>query len=87
MERKSSAWKVNRGMAQTNLIPVPAQIGEWTKRVQRHLNADVLGLDWIESNEGEWRCLESNDVPGLSGWPDDVRRALVGYIRNKLSHR
>ena len=84
MERHSSAWKVNRGTAQTKMIPVPAEIGEWTKRVQKHLNADVLGLDWIESSDGEWLCLESNDVPGLSGWPADVRRALVATVRQTI---
>jgi ribosomal protein S6--L-glutamate ligase len=84
MERRSGAWKVNRGTAQTKLIPVPDEIGEWTKRVRAHLNADVLGLDWIESEEGRWTCLESNDVPGLSGWPDEVRRALVARVREGM---
>ncbi len=83
MERESSAWKVNRGNAQIRLISAPEEPAEWTKRVQKHLRADILGLDWIESDDGKWTCLESNDVPGLSGWPDDVRRVLVASVREK----
>lgn len=84
MERKSSAWKVNRGGAQVQLLEAPELLANWTKRVQLHLGADMLGLDWIESNDGKWTCLESNDVPGLSGWPMEVRRALVAVVRKKL---
>ncbi len=84
MERQASAWKVNRGTAKTKIIQAPDELANWTKRVQLHLNADILGLDWIESNEGKWTCLESNDVPGLAGWPDDVRRALVEKVRERM---
>lgn len=80
MERSSSSWKVNRGHAQFEIIPVPAFIGDWTRRLQTHLGADMLGVDWIETREGNWLCLESNDVPGLTGWPDEVRRALVARV-------
>ncbi len=84
MERRSSAWKVNRGAAQVRLIEAPFELATWTRRVQLHLKADMLGLDWIESNRGEWTCLESNDVPGLSGWPNEVRRALIECVREKM---
>ncbi len=84
MERQSSAWKVNRGEATIRLIEPPAELAEWTRRVASHLSADILGLDWIETPEGEWKCLESNDVPGLAGWPDAVTRALVEQMREKM---
>lgn len=87
MERQSSDWKVNRGVAVSRIIAVPEELATWTQRVQAHLSADILGLDWIESNEGNWTCLELNDVPGLSGWPDEVRRALVATMRQKLVSR
>ena len=86
MERQSSAWKVNRGEAQIQLMEAPEEPAMWTKRVQLHLGADILGLDWIESNNGEWTCLESNDVPGLSGWPLEVRRALVAVVRKNIKN-
>ncbi len=85
MERASSAWKVNRGDAQVRLIEPPDELARWTKRVREHLGADMLGLDWIEAPDGAWWCLESNDVPGLAGWPDEVRRALVANVRNKIA--
>ena len=83
MERRSSEWKVNRGVAETQIIQVPDELATWTRRAQAHLGADILGLDWIE-RAGDWKCLESNDIPGLAGWPDEVRAALVARVRAKL---
>ena len=84
MDRPSSSWKVNRGHAHFEIIDAPDVLADWTRRAQKHLGAEVLGLDWIETPDGKWLCLESNDVPGLSGWPDAVRRALIGCVRGKL---
>lgn len=84
MSRSSEAWKVNRGVSEIEIIPVPAELGDWTRRVQSHLAADMLGLDWIETPAGKWICLECNDVPGLTGWPDGVRRALISCVREKI---
>lgn len=84
MSRRSTQWKVNRGNSEIEVIETPAEIGEWTKRVQTHLGADILGVDWIETPKGEWKCLECNDVPGLTGWPDGVREALVARVREKI---
>lgn len=84
MSRRSSAWKVNRGISEFEIIETPAVIGDWTRRLQTHLGADMLGVDWIETREGDWVCLESNDVPGLTGWPDEVRRTLVARVRDKM---
>ena len=85
MSRRSSAWKVNRGASEIAMIAVPTNLADWTRRVQTHLKADILGIDWIETSDGDWLCLESNDVPGLSGWPDEVRRALVKRVRDTLN--
>jgi len=86
MERRTEGWKVNRGQAQPTIIPVPDEPREWTQRVQKHLGADILGLDWIETSEGDWLCLESNDVPGLSGWPDEIRKSLVAQARLQFTN-
>ena len=85
MERRSCAWKVNRGAVEVRFIRAPDELATWTRRAQTHLGADILGLDWIETPDGEWKCLESNDVPGLSGWPDEVRRALVARVREQMA--
>jgi len=87
MSRRSEQWKVNRGISEIEIIAVPAEIGDWTRRVQTHLAADMVGLDWIETPDGEWKCLEYNDVPGLTGWPDAVRRALVVIMREKIENQ
>ena len=85
MSRRSEAWKVNRGTSEIEIVNVPAILADWTRRVQTRLGADMLGLDWIETPDGDWLCLESNDVPGLTGWPESVRRALVARMRAELN--
>ena len=81
MARRSNQWKVNRGVSEIEIIAVPDELGDWTRRVQSHLGADIVGLDWIETPAGDWLCLECNDVPGLTGWPDEVRRSLIARVR------
>ncbi|RYX85597.1 hypothetical protein EON83_04460 [bacterium] len=84
MERQSGEWKVNRGEARVQLIEPPEEIAHYTRRIANHLKADMLGVDWIETPDGEWKCLESNDVPGLAGWPSAVQQALVACVREKM---
>ncbi len=84
MARRGVAWKANVRTASYELITVPDEIGEYTALAQRHLGADVLGLDFLETLDGRFVLLESNDVPGLSGFPDDVRQAIALRLRIRM---
>lgn len=50
----------------------------------RHLRADILGLDFLETAEGQYVLLECNDAPGLSGFPDEARGLLVALALERL---
>ena len=85
MSRKSSGWKVNRGVADFELIAAPPLLEEWMRRAQKHLNAEVLALDCLQTQSGEWFVLEYNDIPGLGGFPDAARTALANCLRRKMA--
>lgn len=66
------------------LIAVPEDLREHTAHAMRHFQADILGLDFLEMADGRYILLESNDVPGLSGFPEDTHIALARRLREKL---
>jgi ribosomal protein S6--L-glutamate ligase len=51
-----------------------------------HLQADVLALDFLEKHDGSYVLLESNDIPGFSGFPKNVREAVAAQLYRKLEH-
>ncbi len=87
MSRRSSEWKVNRGVAEPTLIDVPPILFEYLKRLQKHLKADVLALDCLQTQDGEWFVLEYNDIPGLSGFSPNVRESLARCVRKRMTKK
>ncbi len=84
MTRRGNGWKANTGTISYELIKVPAILGEYTVKAMAHLGADILGLDFLQDAQGEYALLESNDIPGLSGFPDSAVSALARCIQQKL---
>jgi ribosomal protein S6--L-glutamate ligase len=66
------------------IILVPAHREEATRKAIAHLQADVLALDFLEKDDGYYVLLESNDIPGFSGFPTKVREAVAARLRRKL---
>lgn len=85
MSRRSGEWKVNRGVADYQLIDVPPILFEYSNRLQKHLSADVLALDCLQTQDGEWFVLEYNDIPGLSGFPEAARSGVAHCLQEKMS--
>jgi ribosomal protein S6--L-glutamate ligase len=84
MSRRGRGWKANTDTTQYELIDVPPILGDYTMRAMAHLNADILGLDFLQTQEGEYVLLESNDIPGLSGFPDAVPQALARCMIQRM---
>lgn len=84
MSRRGARWKANIETVNFELIPVPDVLREQTAKAMKHLGADILGLDFLESNEGVFSLLESNDIPGLSGFPEATQEALARVMRAKI---
>lgn len=80
MSRRGRGWRANVDTSAHALMAVPEQLAEWTRAAMRHLGADVLGLDFVETRDGTWWLLECNDTPGFGGFPDEVHEALVDQL-------
>lgn len=84
MQRRSSGWRANVATNAYQLIDPPAQILEYSQRIMSHLEADILGIDFIEDQQGKFWVLECNEIPGLAGFPDAARRLLAARLLDKL---
>lgn len=84
MTRRSDTWRANVQTTDYALIDPPEALVHWTRTAMKHLNADVLGLDYLERPSGDWVLLESNDIPGVLGFPDAVKVAMARCLIEKL---
>lgn len=84
MEREGRGWKANVETRKYRLIEPPEELVGHTRAAMEHFAADVLGLDFLEREDGQFVALESNDVPGLSGFPDEVRDALADRLKARM---
>ncbi|MBL9107300.1 MAG: hypothetical protein JNL82_40795 [Myxococcales bacterium] len=85
MEREGRGWKANVDTRKYRLIEPIERLVEHTRAAMRHLQADALGLDFLERPDGEFVTLESNDTPGLSGFPDAAREALAERLKLRMA--
>ena len=77
IERKPDHWKANVNPAEVKPFTPPERIIEETTRFADSINADILGLDWIQSINDDWVVLEGNISPGLNDPQKD---------RDKINH-
>ncbi|GGR71913.1 hypothetical protein GCM10008959_36870 [Deinococcus seoulensis] len=85
MKRRSESWKANRDTQEYSLTDPPAELAEYTRAAMAHLGADILGLDFLEDREGRFFLLETNDVPGLTGFPTSIRHTLARRLMEQIS--
>jgi ribosomal protein S6--L-glutamate ligase len=85
MSRKSTLWRANTNTNHYQIIDTPSALEAHTRSAMKHLNADLLGLDFLEQRDGSFVLLESNDTPGLSGFPEIVRSAVASKLREKIA--
>jgi ribosomal protein S6--L-glutamate ligase len=84
MARRGVTWKANTQTQEYQMILAPPQLEAWTRQARNHLQADVLALDFLEKTDGSYVLLESNDIPGFSGFPTNVREAVAAQFYKKL---
>jgi len=84
MERRSGTWKANRDTQEAVLIHPPEELEAYTRTAMRHLGADILGLDFLEDASGRFFLLETNDIPGLTGFPPSIRDRLAGRLMEQV---
>jgi ribosomal protein S6--L-glutamate ligase len=84
LARSGSRWKANTGFVDSQLIPAPEILYNYTLAMMQRVNADLLALDILETAEGQYHVLEYNAVPGLAAFPVTVIEAIVERMKAKI---
>ncbi|QQR41988.1 hypothetical protein JKA73_22940 [Myxococcus xanthus] len=87
MAREGAGWKANVQTRKHQVIDPPPQLVDFTRRAREQLRADIVALDFLEAQDGQYLLLECNDTPGLSGFPESLRAALAGCLVHRMSQR
>lgn len=87
MSRKGKFWKANVETTDFEEI-IPEEI--WVKRLyklQHTIEADVVAIDILEEENGICHIVEYNDIPGLSGFSDELKYELAQLVMSKLENQ
>jgi len=83
MKRKGKYWKANSLTQEYQIIEPEKEWIENVKLLQENIKADIVAIDVLETENGEKMILEYNDIPGLSGFPEDTKLELSKIVKNK----
>lgn len=83
-ERIPSQWRANVSPSEGNIVELPERILKQSKEAAMCLQADVLGVDWVQVEDGSWVILEANIAPGLELAGHDFRPRVLSLLRTKL---
>ncbi len=84
MKRQGRFWRANQMTTKHALVDVDDLLARYTRQAMEHFGADVLGLDFLETQAGDYLLLESNDVPGLSGFPEEAKHILANRLQMQM---
>ena len=86
MARKGKFWKANVQTTDFILIETEDTLIAQTKKLQNYLQADIVAVDILEEKDGNKFFVEYNDIPGLSGFPDEVRHELASCVKKTAAN-
>jgi ribosomal protein S6--L-glutamate ligase len=82
MARKGKFWKANVQTTDFVLIDPEETLIEQTKKLQSFFESlNIVAIDILEEKDGNRYFVEYNDIPGLSGFPDEVKIELVNCLK------
>lgn len=83
MKRRGSYWKSNVLTNEYQIIEVSSDWEIKINKIKTFLKADILALDVLVDENGNEFIVEYNDIPGLSGFPEEVKLKLIDVILTK----
>ncbi len=84
MARKGKYWKANIETTDFSLIEKDVKIEKQVLDLQNYLRSDIIAVDILQEKNGNNYVVEYNDIPGLSGFPNDVQTELADRLRRKM---
>ncbi|MEZ4849258.1 MAG: hypothetical protein R3B93_11720 [Bacteroidia bacterium] len=85
MSRKGKYWKANIETTFYEEISPDEKINSGLKQLQKEIGADILAIDILEEKNGDIHVVEYNDIPGLSGFSEELKYELADVIREKIN--
>ncbi|HRG90014.1 MAG TPA: ATP-grasp domain-containing protein [Chitinophagales bacterium] len=82
MARKGKFWKANVQTTDFVMIEQDKTLAAQTRELQQYLNADIVAIDILEEANGNRYFVEYNDIPGLSGFPEEAQKELARCVMN-----
>lgn len=83
MKRRGKYWKANVLTQEYQMVEQEQEWIENIKLLQADLKADIVAIDVLEAENGEKVIVEYNDIPGLSGFPEDAKLELSDIVKRK----
>ncbi len=84
MSRKGKYWKANVETTDYQKIEPEADLVKDLQKLQHKIGADILAIDILEEANGKLHIVEYNDIPGLSGFSDELKYELAEIVKAKL---
>lgn len=66
------------------LVDPPPDLEAMTRRLGAHLGTTLLAVDALDTPNG-WVVMESNETPGLSGFPDLARVEVARLLLRAMA--
>lgn len=85
MSRKGKYWKANVETTDYEEFEPELSIVEYLKTLQNAIGADIIAIDILEEENGQIHIVEYNDIPGLSGFTDELKYELAHVLTRTLS--
>jgi ribosomal protein S6--L-glutamate ligase len=84
MARKGKFWKANVETTDFLIIEPAVELIAQTQKLKNYLKADIVAIDILEEENGTRYFVEYNDIPGLSGFSDELKFELANCIQKKV---
>ncbi len=85
MSRRGKFWKANVETTDYEQIEPRPDLVDQLKALQNKTGADILAIDILEEENGKLHIVEYNDIPGLTGFSDELKYELAEVLRKKLN--
>lgn len=87
MSRRGKYWKANVETTEFEQIDPLPHLVKGIKNLQQSLGADILAIDLLEDGKGNVYIVEYNDIPGLSGFSEELKYELADLLRQKILNK
>lgn len=84
MSRKGKFWKANVETTDFEEIRPEKELSQKLLRLQENLGTDIIAIDILEEESGKLHIVEYNDIPGLSGFSNELKYELAAILKEKV---